>query len=91
MKLEYDAKKNRTNKQKHGVSLSKAKELFDAPTVEWIDDREDYGETRIICLGLIGTNVCCCVYTDKGDVRRIISLRNANKVEINVYFQEVTF
>lgn len=85
MRFEYDPAKNRANAAKHGVALSKAEELFESPIVRIVDDRIDYGETRIICYGLIGDRVHCCVYTDRGETRRVISLRKANHEEIEIY------
>ncbi|MSO97895.1 MAG: BrnT family toxin [Rhodospirillaceae bacterium] len=89
MKFIWDDIKNAANVRKHGVPLSQAEELFDAPTVEIEDDRRDYGERRIICYGVIGTRVYCCVYTDRTDTRRIISLRKANKDESDGYFIKI--
>lgn len=86
MKFAWDEAKNADNIRKHGVSLSRAKELFDAPVVEWTDTRRDYGERRMVCYGVIELRVYCCVYTDRGENRRVISLRKANKDEIHDYF-----
>jgi len=36
-------------------------------------------------IGMIGTVVLACVYTDRGLVRRIISLRPANRRERDEY------
>ena len=71
-------------------------EMFDARTVryqdlrkDYQDLRKDYGEIRFICYGVIGLRVHCCIYADRGDVRRIISLRKANKDESNDYFEAI--
>ncbi|MBK9987579.1 MAG: BrnT family toxin [Betaproteobacteria bacterium] len=55
-----------------------------------IDERRDYGETRIVALGLIGdrVHVLCFVETDDGI--RVISLRKANPREVNRYVQNQT-
>lgn len=49
------------------------------------DDREDYSEVRMIGFAYIGTRLYCVVYTDRGDVRRVISLRKANRREEKRY------
>lgn len=44
-----------------------------------------YGEVRMIGFAYIGLRLCCVVYTGRGDERRIISLRKANKREVTRY------
>jgi len=51
--------------------------------VEWPDDRQDYGERRVRAIGEVNGVVLHIVFTDRGDVRRIISARVANKRERN--------
>ncbi len=89
MWIVWDQKKFDANVVKHGIELSLSAELFLSPTVEIEDEHKNYGEKRIICYGIIERRVYCCVYTDRGDTRRIISLRKANKEESNEYFEEV--
>ncbi|MBV8614711.1 MAG: BrnT family toxin [Acetobacteraceae bacterium] len=50
-------------------------------TIEWPDNRRDYGETRIRALGESSGEVLHVVYTRRGDVIRIISIRRANRRE----------
>lgn len=42
------------------------------------DDRKDYGERRQVACGLIRGRLFVCVFTDRGEIRRVISLRKAN-------------
>jgi len=85
MKIEFDPVKDTANIAKHGVSLN------DAVNIEWDtlwatqDDRHDYGENRLVGYAYIGLRLYCVVYTDRGNVRRIISLRKANKRELKRY------
>jgi uncharacterized DUF497 family protein len=51
--------------------------IFEGPTLEWPDERRDYGEDRVITLGAVDDDVLVVVYTDRGTVRRIISARPA--------------
>jgi uncharacterized DUF497 family protein len=46
------------------------------------DTRRDYGERRMIAFGMIGDRLRVCVYTQRGEVYRIISLRKANRKEV---------
>ncbi|MGC2787336.1 MAG: BrnT family toxin [Roseiarcus sp.] len=49
----------------------------------------DYGETRQIAFGFINNRLFVCVYTDRGDERRVISLRKANSREVRRYGEEI--
>jgi uncharacterized protein len=85
MEVEFDAAKDAVNRAKHGVSLSAA-ERFDFDTaLTGIDDRFDYGETREIAIGWLDSRLFYLVYTMRGDVVRVISLRPANKRESERY------
>jgi uncharacterized DUF497 family protein len=66
------------------VSTSAA--LFDGPTDETVDDRSDYGETRINALGEIEGRVYFVTYIWRGPNRRIISARKANDREQGKYY-----
>lgn len=47
--------------------------------------RHDYGEPRMVALAPIGERLYCVVYVDRGDNRRVISLRKANYREVIEY------
>jgi uncharacterized DUF497 family protein len=81
----FDAAKDIVNREKHSVSLALAEILFAGPHVSMMDDRFDYGEIRKITFGLIRNRVFACVYVDRADERRVISLRKANKREVKRY------
>ena len=83
--IECDPAKDAANRAKHGLSLFAAERLLSAPHVVEIDDRFEYGEQRKIATGEIGGRLFVCVYTLRGDVYRIISLRKANQREIDAY------
>jgi uncharacterized DUF497 family protein len=87
MKIDFDPAKDAVNIGAHGISLTASKELLEGFTVEWIDDRIDYGEIRIIAIGEINELEFVCVYTMRGELYRPISLRRANRKERNVYHQ----
>lgn len=81
MIITFDSAKDAKNVAERGISLAKALELFQGAHIEAVDDRESYGEVRVIAYGHIEGRLHVCVYTDRGDVRRIISLRKANARE----------
>lgn len=85
MPFEWDAAKSEANTTRRGLPFELAILLFDGSTLEIIDRRKDYGETRTRALGRIGNVVLACVYTDRGRTRRIISLRHASRKERDAY------
>jgi uncharacterized DUF497 family protein len=80
-----DPAKDRSNLEKHGVSLVLAEALFAGPHFSTTDSRFDYGEVREMAFGLINNRLFVCVYADRDAQRRIISLRKANKREVRRY------
>ena len=85
MDIDFDPEKDATNFSKHGVSLAAAAQLDWDAALAWIDDRADYGELRIVALAPIGDRLFFVVFVDREDSRRIISLRRANRREVNHY------
>jgi uncharacterized DUF497 family protein len=87
--FEWDPDKEATNLQKHGISFTQAAAAFRDPfAVDWIDDREDYGEERVVLLGITDGSVLVVVYTERGSRIRIISARRADRYEQEIYFRE---
>lgn len=89
MRIEFDSNKDATNQLKHGVSLGLAIELDWEAALVWIDDRSNYGETRMIALVPTSGILYCVAFVDRGNVRRIISLRRANRREVKHYVQNI--
>lgn len=88
MRFVFDLAKDATNLSKHGVSLALSEILFAGPHVSLTDDRFDYGEVRQVAFGLIGGRLFACVYVDRGEERRVISLRKANQREVKRYGED---
>ena len=87
MRFEFDPNKNQLNIDKHGVSLTLAAELDWDAALLWIDARRDYGEIRILALAPKTATLYYVAFVDRGDVRRVISLRRANRREVRRYVQ----
>ena len=85
MHIDFDPEKDATNLSKHGVSLAAAARLDWDAALAWTDDRADYGEMRIVALAPIGDRLFFVVFVDRESSRRIISLRRANRREVNHY------
>nr|MDP2190174.1 BrnT family toxin [Rhodoferax sp.] len=56
-------------------------------TVTREDIRQDYGEARLVCFGLLAGEVVVMVYTERPRGPHVISLRKAEKHETRYYRQ----
>ena len=81
MDFEWDEAKSDANLAERGFGFDFAALVFDGLTLEEIDSRQDYGEVRIKAIGDVVGHVLAVIYTDRDDVRRIISARLANRKE----------
>ena len=89
MKIEFDPAKDAANQTKHGVSLSMAGELNWEAALVWVDGRFEYKETRMIALAPETDILYYVAFVDRGEVRRIISLRRANRREVKHYVENL--
>ncbi len=85
MEITYDSIKSNTNKEKHGFSLGFAKELEWDTLSAKRDERHNYGEERFIGFAIMESRLYCVVFVDRGNQRRVISLRKANVREVKTY------
>jgi hypothetical protein len=89
LSFEWNKSKAKDNFDRHGVSFELAKEVFKDPlAVEFLDDRQDYGEERFVIIGLVAAHILYVAYTERQDFIRIISARRATKYEKEIYLQE---
>ncbi len=89
MRFTWDPEKSDANLVARGFDLDFATLIFAGPTLEREDTRQDYGERRVIAVGLAQGIALTVVYTDRpaeADVeRRIISARRSNRRERKAY------
>ena len=85
MEYEWDEAKNRKNVAKHGLSFEDAKAVFSGPCVTFEDDRFDYGEERLITLGLLAGRLVVIAHSPRDEGTRIISMRKGNRREQKIY------
>ena len=78
MRITFDPAKRMAALKERGLDFADAAEVFDGITAEAEDTRKDYGETRIICFGLLRGRLVQIVYTPRDAGRHIISMRKAN-------------
>ena len=81
MKFTWDGGKSERNFLARGFGFDFAALIFSGSVLESPDARKDYGELRFRAIGEADGFVLVVIYTDRGDVRRIISARLANRKE----------
>ena len=64
-----------------GLDFEDAALVFDGLTAEVEDKRKDYGETRIVCFGVLHSRLVVIGYTPRGAGRHVFSMRKANDRE----------
>ena len=89
MRIEFDPAKDAANKTKHGVSLALAGELDWEAALVWVDDRFEYAELRMIALAPKTEILYYVAFLERGELRRVISLRRANRREVKHYVQSI--
>ncbi len=94
MRFSWDHWKSAQNLRDRGFDLEFATLIFEGPTLEREDDRRDYGERRIVAIGVAQGIPLTVVFTDRaeagGVIRRIISARSSNQRERQAYFQALS-
>ena len=84
MEFEFDPRKSAANKQKHGIDLVEAQDLWDDPDLLQVPARTE-DEPRFLVIGGIASTRWSCVITYRRDRVRIISVRRARDEEIALY------
>ncbi len=85
MEIQFDATKDEINQEKHGISLSDAARLDWGMMLTRIDLRGEFEELREIGYAPMDGRLYCIVFVRRDEVIRVISLRKANRREVNRY------
>jgi len=88
MKFSWHDEKRQINLKKHGLDFAEAHKAFEGPTFTFEDHRLDYGEQRFVTMGLLN-EVVVIVHTETENEIRIISMRQANRHEQELYFKNL--
>ena len=90
-KFVWDSEKAEINKKKHHVSFETAARVFlDDNRIDDIDELHSDFEDRYKIVGKVG-EILVVIYTERGDRKRIISARNANKNEEADYYGQFCY
>ena len=83
MRITFDPAKRDKTLQERGLDFADAEIVFEGVTLEIEDKRLDYGESRVICYGLLIGRMVVVGYTPRGADRHVFSMRKANEREQN--------
>lgn len=86
-RFEYDTAKSAANRSKHGISLEQAQQLWGGPSVTVAARSID--EERWMIIGRIESRLYSCVYTERGNVIRLISARRSRENEERIYHEQI--
>ena len=90
LRFTWKPEKHRNNVRRHGIAFRDAARIFDGPTVERVDDRFDYGETRVYAIGVVNGVEITVIYTDRDNgERRLISAWRSEPHERRYYWQNL--
>ncbi len=94
MTFDWDPKKSEENFARRGFDFEFAVLIFGSTYVEFDDTRRDYGERRIIALGVADGIPLTVVFTDRvgterAIIRRVISARLSNRKERRRYAEAI--
>jgi uncharacterized DUF497 family protein len=81
VKITCDPKKREATLKDRRLDFAEAHQIFAGRTFDIPDVRHDYGEARTITVGHLHGRMVVLVWTARGEVRHIISLRKANDRE----------
>jgi len=91
LRFEWDARKNKENAKKHGISFEEAQTAFyDEQAVVFFDPDHSDAEDRFILLGIsykLRVLVVCHCFRESETAVRIISARKADKGEQRDYWR----
>ncbi len=94
LRIEWDERKNASNKRKHGISFEEAAMAFADDNALLLDDPDhSVSEDRFVLLGLsteLRILVICHCYREDDDVIRIINARKADRRERKQYLERWT-
>jgi uncharacterized DUF497 family protein len=91
MRFTWEEIKRQANLAKHGLDFVDAEKVFSGPMVLFEDNREHYGEQRMIGIGLLDCLVVLIVHIESDDEIRIISMRKAESDEADLYYRNLGY
>ena len=85
MDITFDPAKREATLRERGLDFLDAALVFDGDNYSEPDEREDYGEERVLTVGFLRGRMVVLIWTSREGARRIISMRKANDREQSYY------
>jgi uncharacterized protein len=79
--VQFDSAKDAANRLKHGLPLALGALVLMNTVGRIEDERRDYGESRFNAFGVVDQRLLVRMYTMRGNIYRLISVRKASKQE----------
>jgi uncharacterized DUF497 family protein len=89
MIIEYDHAKRETTLKNRGLDFANAADVFSGNYFTGSDIRLNYHEPRFVSVGYLDSRLVVLVWTPRGEVRRIISMRKANAREKAIFAKDL--
>ena len=90
MRISYDSAKNERNIRSRGLSFESAADFDFEGALYAPDERQDYGETRYVAVGMLGARLHVLCFAETAEGIRVISFRKANAREVKRYAKAQT-
>ena len=87
VQLEFDSIKRDKTLAERSLDFSRAGDVFAGKHFTAPEERPEYAEDRFITVGVLDARLVVVIWTPRGEVRRIISMRKANDREKSFYAQ----
>jgi uncharacterized DUF497 family protein len=81
VRIDFDPVKRLRTLEARGLDMARAEEVFEGPSLTFTDVRFAYGEERFVTVGFLSGRMVVLAWTERGNARRIISMRKANERE----------
>ncbi len=91
MRYTWDETKRQANLNEHGLDFSDAEKVFAGPLLLIDGQRSDYGEQRMIGIGLLDCLVVLIVHVESDEAIRIISMRRADSDETDLFYRSAGY
>jgi uncharacterized DUF497 family protein len=85
LEITFDPGKRALTLRHRGLDFARAAEVFAGLTATVVDDRRDYGETRLITAGRLDGRLVAMVWTPRGEARHVISMRHCHAEEEEIW------
>lgn len=87
MQFSWNEEKRRDVYEKHGVDMLEAALIFENPVLTKQDTRRDYGEIRMISLGMVDDEAFIVVHTERDGITRLITAWKGGKHDKDKYWE----